>query len=368
MTGNVIDMTRGVPPVRTLPTNKVKQCANEALDEYGKEILQYHSNLSKTVGGFEPLIGLIAEEMGDSSATERILVGNGSLDVFDILSNSIITNGGVALVENPSYDRSITTLTRTGADVIGVPMEKDGMDLDELENLAANHSPELLYTIPDFQNPSGITLAEDKRKQVVDIAKKYNFWIVEDSPYYKLRYRGENLKTLWEIDPDQVFYMSSFSKLISPGLRVGWSIIPGSMTDAVFQYAEDSYITPSMLSQGVVYKFLDKNWLEPKLKELKDLYLIRLEAILDALERYLPEASWAEPDGGYFIGLYLPEGIYYQDIKEEAVDAGLKLSDSRKFFPGSDKTNFVRIPFCTLSPEEIEEGVKRIGKLVDNVQ
>lgn len=360
----VIDMTRGVPPVSTLPKEKIKRCAEAVMDEFGEEILQYHSDKSKTVQGFDPLIELLAEDMGQAAKPGNILVGNGSLDVFDIIVNSIEIDNKVALVESPSYDRSITTLKRAGAEVAGVPIESDGMDVDELERIARDKNPDLLYTIPDFQNPSGITLTDSKRERVVEIANEYNFWIVEDSPYFKLRYRGEPKKTLWSIDPEKVFYISSFSKLISPGLRAGWTIIPTSMTEKVLKYAEDSYITPGMLSQGVVYEFLDHGWLEPNINQLNDLYRKRLEAILKALERYLPEASWAEPEGGFFVGLYLPEGTYYDDLKDKTEELKLKLSDSRKFFPNDEKTRFVRIPFCSLSPEEIDEGVKRLKKAI----
>ncbi len=359
-----IDMTRGVPPTSTLPQEKIKQCSEEAMEEFGRELLQYHSEVSRTVQGFEPLIEILADSMGKGAELSNMLVGNGSLDVFDIITNSILDDGGVALVENPSYDRAITTLERAGADVIGVPVEKDGITVDELERIARDHSPDLLYTIPDFQNPSGITLADDKRAKVVEIANEYDFWIVEDSPYYKLRYRGSDKKTLWSIDPERVFHISSFSKLISPGLRAGWTIIPPKMRDKVLKYAEDSYITPGMLSQGVVYKFLEKGWLEPNIDKLKDLYRVRLDAILEALEQYLPEGSWAKPEGGFFLGLYLPEGSYYEEINEKAKELNVKLSDNRKFFPESGKTNFIRIPFCTLSPEEIDEGVKRISKAI----
>jgi len=359
-----IDMTRGVPPTDTLPEEKIKQCAEEAMDEFGKELLQYHSEVSRTVQGFEPLIKILAEGMGEGADPNNMLVGNGSLDVFDIIANSILDDGRVALVESPSYDRAITTLDRAGADVVGVPMDKDGIDVDRLEEIARDHNPSLLYTIPDFQNPSGITLAADRRPRVVEIADEYDFWIIEDSPYYRLRYRGKDKETLWSIDPERVFYISSFSKLISPGLRAGWTIIPPSMTEEVLKYAEDSYITPGMVSQGVVYEFLTKGWLEPNIDRLKDLYRVRLDSILSALEKYLPDGSWAKPEGGFFVGLYLPEGTYYETIKDEAKELNLKLSDSRKFFPEDGKTSFIRIPFCTLSPEEIDEGVKRIGKTI----
>ncbi len=247
-----IDMSRGVPPTNLLPQEKVKQCAMDALENYGDKLLQYHSDLSTTVRGFDPLIELLADQMGDGAKPDNILVGNGSLDVYDILVNALTEEGDDVLVEEPSYDRAITTLKRAGTNVEGIPLEKDGVDIEKLESTVREKDVKLMYVVADFQNPSGVTTSEEKRKKLVELAREFGFWIIEDSPYHKLRYKGEDKPLIWEWDPDRVIYMSSYSKLISPGLRCGWTVIPPEATGPVYQYAEDSYITPSMLSQGVV--------------------------------------------------------------------------------------------------------------------
>ncbi|MBS3787871.1 PLP-dependent aminotransferase family protein [Candidatus Bipolaricaulota bacterium] len=364
MTNEAIDMSRGVPPTDLLPTEKVKECAMSAMDNFGRSLLQYHSKITPTVQGFQPLMELLADEMGNGAKQENVLIGNGSLDVFDILTNSLVEAGDNVLVESPSYDRSITTLERAGCNVTGVPLEEDGLDTGRLADLVEEKNFKLLYIIPDFQNPSGITTSTKKRNEVTELAEEHDFWIIEDSPYYKLRYKGEHKPRMWDLSPQKVLYMSSFSKLIAPGLRIGWTIIPEDINEKVLQYAEDSYITPSILSQGVVYEFLQRGWLEPNIEKLKESYVVRLNALLENLESKMPEASWAEPEGGFFVGLNLPGGTTFTDLEEKSEELGLNFSDSRKFFPEGGDVNFLRIPFCTLSPEEIEESISRLKEVL----
>jgi len=266
------------------------------------------------------------------------------------------------LVERPTYDRAITALRNAGAHVVGVPLEEDGINLSLFEEAIRRHAPRLIYLIPDFQNPSGVTLSAAKRQAVADLTRRHGIHLVIDVPYRRLRYVGTDETSLFHLDPERVIQMSSFSKLISPGLRVGWMIAPKAVAAQVTRLAEDTYITPSMLSQGVVYEFLRQGRLPAAIDRLKALYGPRLERLLEELEGRMPEANCFRPQGGFFLGLNLPRDVSGQDFARFATGEGLKLTDGRGFYADGDGSRFVRVPFCALSPKEITEAVARLAR------
>jgi DNA-binding transcriptional MocR family regulator len=260
-------------------------------------------------------------------------------------------------------------LRRAGGQLVGLPLEDDGPDVDEIEKrLKTGETPTLFYIIPDFQNPSGTVLSAEKRRRIADLARRYGFWIVEDSPYRKLRYRGSDLPMLFELAPDRVLHMSSYSKLISPGLRVGYVIAPASLADKLARMAEDTYINAPYLNQAIVYEFVRQGWLEPLIEELKALYQPRLAATLSALDRHVTDlATWRKPDGGFFVGVTLNGHVRAETLLARAAEHGLTLTDGRGFFANRNGDSFVRLPFCALTPEEIEEGVARLAEVVHEV-
>lgn len=361
MNEKVIHFTRGVPAKEAFPTEKLQECALAALERYGDTLLQYHSSL-----GFLPLREWVAERYG--VAAEQVFLGNGSLEILRFLAELLVEPGELVFVEAPSYDRAITIFRRIGARVVGVPMKEDGLDVNFLADRLKEERAVLLYTIPDFQNPSGATASLEKRRYLVELAKKHKFWIVEDIPYRDLRYWGKEQPTLWSSNPQWVLQLSSFSKVLSPGLRVGYLVGPEEVISQVAQVAEDTYITPSMLSQGVVYEFCHRGWLLPNIERLKELYRPRLKAMLAALDRELKGASWFSPQGGFFVGVTLPEGIRGEALQEAAEAEGLLLSDGRGFFPGESGEHFLRLPFCALTPEDIQEGAARLGRVISDIE
>jgi DNA-binding transcriptional MocR family regulator len=275
--------------------------------------------------------------------------------------------GDLVYAEDPSYDRALTIFKRAGGLITGFPLEQDGLNVDAIEaSLKGGDRPVIFYIIPDFQNPSGTVLSLEKRQRIANLAREYEFWVIEDSPYRKLRYRGQTVPSIFELAPERVFKMSSFSKLICPGLRVGYVIAPEPMADAIARWAEDSYINSSYLNQAVVYEYQQRGWLEPHIQSLKELYRPRLDAMLKALDQHMAStATWTRPDGGFFIGVTLNANLSADYLLRRAEQANLQLSDGRNFFTargGGDR--FVRLPFCALSPEEIEEGIARLAQVV----
>ncbi|MFB6290766.1 MAG: PLP-dependent aminotransferase family protein [Candidatus Bipolaricaulia bacterium] len=357
-----ISFNRGVPETQSLPKKKVGEITEEVLNRYGDSLLQYGDSK-----GFEPLRNKLADWYVNAT-NDRILVGNGSLQILDMIANLIVEPGDTVLVESPTYDRAITIFNRAEAKVKGVKLEKDGPELGELSELITECQPKLFYTIPDFQNPTGVCATGKKRKKIVELTRESGTVIVEDSPYRKLRYRGESVPTLRSFSPERVVQVSSFSKLIGPGMRVGWVVGNPEFIDDLAEYAEDTYITPGLLSQGLVDGLIGDGWLKENIQDLISLYAPRLETTLESLEKYFPGADWVEPRGGFFVGLWLPGDTDVDQFYSRAEEENLVLSRSERFFPGRRGKDFLRLPFPALSSDRIEEGIMRLGEAWRNLK
>ncbi|HKH11879.1 MAG TPA: PLP-dependent aminotransferase family protein, partial [Rubrobacter sp.] len=298
------------------------------------------------------------------------LVGNGSLQLQDLVASYLSGPGTVVYTEQPSYDRAIKTFRRRGAQTIGIPLEEDGISVERLEAALEREVPAFVYLVPDFQNPAGATLSLEKRRRIVELATRHDFWVIEDIPYRKLRYEGEDLPLLREIDPSRVITMSSFSKLLSPGIRVGFMIAPEGLVDAVTALGEDTYLAPVLPTQATVAEFMGRGLLEPNIERLKGLYAPRWKTMSDAVRRELPDAQAFIPGGGFFVSVMLPEEANTTNLVGRGKDAGLVLTPGSAFFADPEDgeaapgDRFVRLPFCAVTPEQIEEGVKRLAGLL----
>jgi 2-aminoadipate transaminase len=358
-----IVFTRGVPPPEAFPTEELSECFDAAIRNDTAVVLQYGQQ-----PGYAPLRSELAREYGVSDA--EILVGNGSLQLQDLVSAYLIGPGMSVYTEQPSYDRAIITFRRRGARTVGIPLEEDGISVERLEAALEREVPAFLYLVPDFQNPAGATLSLEKRQRVVELANQHGFWVIEDIPYRKLRYRGEDLPLLREIDPSRVITMSSFSKLLSPGIRVGFKIAPSDLVRAVTRLGEDTYLSPVLPTQAAVAEYLRRDWLRPNIERLKDLYRPRWQTMEEAVRREMPDAHAFIPDGGFFVSVMLPEEANTDNLVGRAEDVGLVLTPGALFFADSDGgelvpgDRFVRLPFCAVTSEQIDEGVRRLASLV----
>lgn len=349
--------TRGVPPVEAFPVEEVANCAASALRNDPNILLQYGSST-----GYLPLRRLLAEQQG--LKVEQVLVSNGSLQIMDFLCRALLAPGDAAMVESPSYDRAILTFRRHQARVFGIPLEGDGLNVEALEQVAATQRPKVLYVIADFQNPAGVTTSAEKRRRIAELADKHGFWVIEDIPYRALRYSGQEQPTIRSIAPDRTLQLSSFSKLLSPGMRVGYLVGPAEVVAKVAKVAEDTYITPVLPAQGIVYEYCRRGLLDQNVARLRDLYRPKLEATAKALERELPGAVWARPEGGYFVGVTMPDTIDNASLLARAKEQNLVLTNGDGFFVEPPARAFVRIPFCSVTTEEIDEGIARLGRIV----
>jgi 2-aminoadipate transaminase len=359
MTPPPIDFARGVPADESFPCELVAECTAAVLrGPQGTRTMQYGPG-----AGFLPLREWLAERHG--VPPEQVALANGSLQFLDFIGWTLLERGATVLVESPTYDRSITLFRRHGAKVVGVPLGKDGPDVDALATICAETKPRLFYTIPDFQNPSGLTATPAVRERIAALAEQHGFWLLEDAPYRPLRYRGESPAPLRDLAPSRTLHMSSFTKQIAPGVRVGYLIGPADVVAKLAATAEATYISPSYIGEATVWEFCRRGWLEPQLERLRELYGPRLEAACTAVKTHLPGALWGEPEGGFFLSLTIPASVGGDALRSRAPAAGLKLSDGRGFFPNpADGDRFVRLPFCALDADTFAEGVRRLATIV----
>jgi len=350
-----ISLARGIPAPECLPVEELAECAEAALRRDGETILSYGSTL-----GYGPLREWIAERHGVEPGC--VVVTNGSLQVFHLLLSAL--PAGRVLVERPTYDRPRKVLLELGRELGEVGIDADGMDVSELERVLGEGSPPaLLYTIPTFQNPTGSTLSVARRRRVAGLADERALPVLEDDPYGLVRFEGEPLPSIFELEGgEHVMYSSSFSKTVAPGLRVGYAIVPAALASQIEPLAAATYITPALLAQATVHEFLRRGLLEPSLERVSGLLRERRDAMLEALERGLSgRARWTEPEGGYFVWLELADDVGASELLARARDAGVT------FVPGADfggAPNTARLAFSFVSPAEIEEGVARLARLV----
>lgn len=356
-----INFTRGVPANESFPIDEIRAAADAVLKTRGAAILQYGPS-----PGYLPLREWLAEWRG--VPVDRVLTGNGSLQLIDFLCLSTIRPGDVVFTEMPTYDRALTLFRRHGAGVVGIPIEEDGPDLGALERSLAAHVPKFFYVIPDFQNPAGATCSGEKRRRLVDLARQHGFLLLEDAPYRLLRYRGREEPTLYDLAPDNTLHMSSFTKLIAPGVRAGFMIGRPDVIAQLAKAAEDTYISPGCLAQGIVNEWCRQGLLFPQIERLKKLYAPRLDACLAAIDRYMPDTRATRPDGGFFLSITLPEGVMASAVRKQAAGRGLNLADGAAFFPSGGGERFLRLPYCALSPSEIDEGIRRLADSTKAVQ
>ena len=345
-----ISFARGVPAPECLPVEELADCARVAIERDGAAALLYGHTL-----GYQPLREWIAERHGVDPA--RVVVTNGSLQAFHFVLRTL-GEGRRIVVERPTYDRPRKILT----DFDEVAVDDEGLDVDELERVLAGAGSAFLYTIPTFQNPSGVTLSRERRSRLAELVADGTLLVFEDDPYGLVRFEGEPSPSVFELAGGRnVIYSSSFSKTIAPGLRVGYVLVPEGVEPDLEELVASTYITPALVSQAIVLEFLHRGLFEPNLERVRGLLRARRDAMLEALDRELGgRARWSHPAGGYFLWLELGETDAVE-LLGRASQAGVT------FVPGVDfggGPSSARLAFSFAAPTEIEAGVARLAALV----
>ena len=360
---STIAFARGIPSPEILPTKELADCARYVIENDGETILNYGHPF-----GYLPLREWLARDHGVTP--DRIALTVGALGGLNVLTRYLFTAGrdsDKTIVEAPTYDRTILALQGVGAQLEAVAVTDQGIDLDNLERLLATEpAPRLLYMIPTFQNPSGRTHSEEERRAVIELAQARNVLVFEDDPYRLVRYEGDDEPSLFEIAKGKgVIFACSFSKSAAPGLRVGYLIVPEDLVNPLKDALSTMYISPPMLPQAAIYELMRRGNFEPTLQATRAALKARRDAMLEALDRYMPEGtSWSRPEGGYFLWVDLPSGVKVDSLLERAQEAGVTFVKGTDFFIDGSGDESLRLAFSYPSVSEIHEGIERLGALV----
>jgi 2-aminoadipate transaminase len=359
---DMIFFGNGAPANDLMPLDRLKDATALAWED-GVSTLSYGET-----EGYAPLRELIVRQMaaiGAPAHADEILVVNGSQEGMDIVGRTLLHEGDIVLVEGPTFPDAIRLFQSHDAEVIGMEMDGDGIVVEKLAALLDRlpKAPKFIYTIPTFQNPSGTTLPLERRHALVDLARERGILLVEDDPYSAFRYDGDPLPPLRALDPNTI-YLGTFSKTLAPSLRVGWISAPQPLFGHLFAVKEVLNISNSRLMPRIVYHAAE-GFLEEHIAEAREAYRIRRDALLAAMEEYLPpQATWVRPEGGFFVWIDLPEEIDTDELLAKAAANGVIFLPSSWFFPDRSKRNSFRLSFSALPVEQMAEGVRRIGEVL----
>ncbi|KSU70747.1 DNA-binding transcriptional regulator, MocR family, contains an aminotransferase domain [Pseudarthrobacter enclensis] len=365
----LVSLAGGSPYLRSLPLDRLAETAARIIADDGLTALQYGAGQGTEELRTQICAVMAAEGITDAQP-ENVVITAGSQSAQDVATKLFCNPGDVVLVEDPTYVGALNTFEAYQVQVETVPMDQSGLVPELLEaRIAAlqlaGKSIKFLYTIPSFNNPSGITLSAERRQQIVDICRTANILIIEDNPYGLLRFNGEPLAPLRADNPDDVIYMGSFSKIFAPGLRIGWALVPAHLQRRYYLAAEAVTLCPPALNQMLVSAYLrDFDW-QGQIRTYRSLYAERCRAMLSALEEYMPEgATWTSPEGGFFVWVTLPEGVDTYPLLHKAIDAGVVFIPGAAFTPSDEPSNKLRLAFSAVPPDAIREGVRRLAPVL----
>ncbi len=369
---DIISFGGGLPAPEVFPIKQFQAACNYVLENDGPQSLQY-----STTEGYRPLREMIARHTGRYSVkitSENILITSGSQQALDFLGRVFINQGDHIVVESPTYVGALQAWNAYGAQYIAVPSDENGMVVDKLEE-ALRIGPKFIYVLPNFQNPSGTTLSLERRKKLVELADRYGVPIVEDDPYGQLRFEGEHLPSLVWLDSQfrgddgvytgNVIYLSTFSKLLAPGIRLAWVIAPEQVIRKLVQSKQAADLNTAAFNQMVAYEVGKGGFLDEHVKFIRQVYKERRDVMLETMEEIFPrEVRWTKPQGGMFLWGVLPDWMDAAEVFKIAIQRKVAFVPGASFHPNGGGDNTMRINFSYSNPDKIREGVTRLGTLL----
>jgi 2-aminoadipate transaminase len=356
----MIGFGAGAPEPEFFPVDLFRRAMSEALDTHGANLFVYGA-----VQGWLPLREALVAWMargGIQASAEQVVVLHGSQQGLDLVARVLLEPGDAVVVESPTYLGALQVFRGAGARLLPVALDQEGMRLDLLEQVLARHRPKFIYTLPTYQNPTGVTMPLARRHALLALAARYGVPIVEDDPYGELHYGDEPPPRLAALDRrGLVIYLSTMSKLFLPGLRLGWLAAPPPLVEAVTLARQNVDIHPNSAMQHILHTFLTRGWLAEHVAALRPTYQARRDAMLAALDRMAPAGmSWSAPAGGYFIWCQLPGGMRARTLAVEAAREGVSFVTGDAFSPNGNARNAIRLNFTGASEDEITEGIRRL--------
>jgi 2-aminoadipate transaminase len=361
MAERTISFARGAPSADILPHEAVREAAARALESDWEKALSYG-----TGRGHPALCEWIAEMHGVDP--EQVMVTNGSMEAAALLFRHLVSKGDRVIVEQPTYDRTLLLLQQAGAVTVGAPLEADGVDPAAVEAAAGEGAVKLAHVIPNFHNPAGSTLSDEKRAMLVELAAEHEFTLFEDDPYRLICFEEARGKTMLDIDQsDHVIHASSFSKSVSPGVRVGYLVGPVAQIATLAKRANETYISPNMLAESIVFELCRSGGLEDNLKVVNAALRERRDALVDALREHIPEAEFVVPEGGYFLWLDLNDDVDTTALLTEAKEEGVTFVAGPDFMLEGG-TSSLRLSFAPVPADEVAEGVERLARALERTR
>jgi len=361
---DVISFAGGLPSPATFPIDAIRAAFDAVLTREGKAALQYSAT-----DGYAPLRAWIAGSLSTHGARitpEQVLITSGSQQGLDLLGKVLVNEGDRVLVETPTYVGALHALGIYGPRFVSVPMDDDGLAPDALPDLMrAPDGAAFLYTIPTFQNPTGRTLAHERRVALVEQAARLKLLVVDDDPYRLLDHAGRTFQTLLSMDAQSVVHLGSFSKILAPGIRLGYMVAPPELARKVEQAKQGADLHTSTLTQMVAHEIIKDGFLDTHLVATRKVYAEQCATMLQALTEHFPRgATWTRPTGGMFIWATLPDGLNAAVMLDAALAANVGYVPGGPFFAEAPQPNTLRLSFATVAPEKMREGIARLGKVI----
>jgi len=367
----IISFAGGLPSPEAFPIEDVKNICNKVLDEDGASALQYCAT-----EGVTKLREVIAQRMNNQGMDvtyKNILITTGAQQGLDLIGKTFLNTGDIVIVGAPTYLGGTNAFNSYRAKMESIPLDNEGMNPDLLEkklnklNLHGSN-PKLLYIIPSFQNPSGVTLTQSRRERIVDIAHEYDVLIIEDNPYSKLRYDGEENSTIYSMDEENsTIYLGTFSKVLSPGLRIAWTVAPQQLMNKLIITKQASDLCSNTFGQYVAYEYLAQGLIDIHIEKIKNLYRKKRDTMLAALDKYFPQgATWTKPEGGMFIWVTLPEYIDTGHMIERAIENKVAYVIGAAFHADRSGKNCMRLNYTYASLDKIDEGIRKLAMTIEN--
>ncbi len=365
----LISFAGGLPSPESFPVEQLKEIAVEVLENESARALQY----SETEGD-KRLREILVERYQKNGLLvncNNLIITTASQQALDLIPKIFINPGDKIICGLPSYLGGISAFLTYGAELIGIELDKHGMRSDLLEKTLSDlktrgEKPKYIYVIPDFQNPAGITMPEFRRKEIIDLAHKFDILIVEDSPYRELRFTGEPQRTIYELDgTGQVILLGTMSKIFVPGFRIGWVVAHEAIIDKLVMAKQNTDLCTSSFVQKIAAKFFDKGYFDRNLQLIIKSYGEKRDSMLAAFKKYMPDGvKWTEPEGGLFLFVTLPEYMNSEELFKVAIEENVAFVPGAPFHCDGSGKNTMRINFSYMSKEMNEEGVKRLAKAI----
>ncbi|MCP3924809.1 MAG: PLP-dependent aminotransferase family protein [Desulfobacterales bacterium] len=359
----MISLAGGIPSPESFPVNIIKKLSQLILDKYGDQALQY--GLTE---GFYPLRETLAKQLRKTDiivSADDIIISSGSQGALDSLGKTLITKGDKIAVEAPTYLGAISAFNPYEPEYITIETDDQGIIPESLENILKKGDVKFIYLVPTFQNPTGRTLSLNRRVAVADLIKRYNTLLIEDDPYSALRYSGENLPQIKSIAPSNTIYIGTLSKILSPGLRVGYIVAPKAIKEWSVLVKQGVDLHTSSFSQAIGYEYLEGGYFDKHLPYILDLYKPKKDTMLKALKNNFPDSfTWSKPEGGMFIWVEGPKGFNAESLYHKAIQENVAFVPGKYFYTNNEGSSTMRLNFTMSSPMEIETAIKRIASLL----